>query len=212
MSDLEKRLTQIALNPAYHDIFTVLKGLRNGIVYGAKIRFPHALVMTLLFGRGTRGEKLSFILRATRMHALNLGRFTALYKLLSIGLRRTYEAWGGKGAVPKWHSFLAGLVAGNILFGERTPVNEQIVLYTSSRVMASFLPRAETRKDWPAGKPKPPQKAWFAAYATTTWGVVMFLHEYRRETLQSGMVNSMDYLYHNAEKWDSLRNLFWHNK
>lgn len=82
--------------------------------------------MTLLFGRGTRGEKLSFILRATRMHALNLGRFTALYKLLSIGLRRTYEAWGGKGAVPKWHSFLAGLVAGNILFGERTPVNEQV--------------------------------------------------------------------------------------
>lgn len=58
--------------------------------------------------------------------------------------------------------------------------------------MASFLPRAETPKDWPAGKPKPPQKGWFAAYATITWGVVMFLHEYRRETLQSGMVNSMD--------------------
>lgn len=209
--------------------------------------------MTLLFGRGTRREKLSFVLRATRMHALNLGRFTALYKFLSIALRQTYEACGGKGAVPKWHSFLAGLVAGNILFGERTPVNEQvspnarylqdkcantsltflscllarcqIVLYTSSRVMASFLPRAETRKDWPAGKPKPPQKAWFAAYATITWGLVMFLHEYRRETLQSGMVNSMDCkyhfrfclglmkrlltqlllptdLYHNAEKWD----------
>lgn len=68
----------------------------------------------------------------------------------------------------------------------------EIVLYTSSRIIASFLPRAETPKDWPAGKPKPTDKSWFAAYATITWGVVMYLHQYRRETIQTGMVNSMD--------------------
>ena len=172
------------------------------MVYGAKIRFPHALVMTFLFGRGTPREKLNFIFRATKQHALNLGTFTPLYKFLTIVLRRLYEATGGKGAVPQWHSLVAGLIGGYYVFGERTPVNEQIVLYSSSRIIASFLPRAEVGKDWPAGKPKPTDKSWFAAYATITWGVVMYLHQYRRETMQAGMVNSMDYLYHNAEKWD----------
>ncbi|GAC97841.1 potential peroxisomal protein Pmp4 [Pseudozyma hubeiensis SY62] len=192
MSDLQKSLTQVALNPAYHDLFTILKGFRNGVVYGAKIRFPHALVMTFLFGRGTPREKLTFILRATKQHALNLGTFTPLYKFLTIAMRRLFEATGGKGPVPKWHSLVAGLIGGYYVFGERTPVNEQIVLYTSSRIIASFLPRAETPKDYPVGKPKPTDKSWFAAYATITWGVVMYLHQYRRETIQSGMVNSMD--------------------
>lgn len=30
-----------------------IKGLRNGIYYGGKIRFMHALVMTILFRKGT---------------------------------------------------------------------------------------------------------------------------------------------------------------
>ena len=95
-------------------------------MYGAKIRFPHALVMTFLFGRGTPREKLTFILRATKQHALNLGTFTPLYKFLTIAMRRMYAAMGGKGAVPKWHSLVAGLIAGNYVFGERNPVNEQV--------------------------------------------------------------------------------------
>lgn len=145
---------------------------------------------------------MTFILRATRQHALNLGTFTPLYKFLTILLRRIYENMGGKGPVPQWHSLAAGLVGGYYVFGERTPVNEQIVLYTSSRIMASFLPRADTPPDYPKGKPKPTNKKAFAVYATLTWGVVMWLHEYRRETIQTGMVNSMDYLYHKSERWD----------
>lgn len=37
-------LEKIALNPAYHDVLSLVKGIRNGVVYGAKVRFPHALV------------------------------------------------------------------------------------------------------------------------------------------------------------------------
>ncbi|KAM5305630.1 peroxisomal membrane protein 4 isoform 2-T4 [Glossophaga mutica] len=36
----------------YHAALAVLKGFRNGAVYGAKIRAPHALVMTFLFRSG----------------------------------------------------------------------------------------------------------------------------------------------------------------
>jgi hypothetical protein len=45
-------LTNIILDPKYHDILAIVKGLRNGIVYGAKVRFPHAVVMTFLFKTG----------------------------------------------------------------------------------------------------------------------------------------------------------------
>lgn len=41
---LEAALEKIVLNPKYHDILTLVKGVRNGIVYGCKVRFPHALV------------------------------------------------------------------------------------------------------------------------------------------------------------------------
>lgn len=46
-------LNQIVLDPKYHDILSILKGFRSGIVYGAKVRFPHALVMTILFKTGS---------------------------------------------------------------------------------------------------------------------------------------------------------------
>ncbi|XP_029358693.1 peroxisomal membrane protein 4 isoform X2 [Echeneis naucrates] len=36
----------------YKAALAVLKGFRNGVVYGAKIRAPHALVMTFLFKSG----------------------------------------------------------------------------------------------------------------------------------------------------------------
>lgn len=37
----------------YHDVLAIIKGFRNGLVYGAKIRFPHAMVMTFLFRSGS---------------------------------------------------------------------------------------------------------------------------------------------------------------
>ncbi|PWN28571.1 peroxisomal membrane protein 4 [Jaminaea rosea] len=206
MSGLHDSLTRLALNPAYHDFFTLLKAARNGAVYGAKIRFPHALVMTFLFGRGTPREKLQFIIKATRMHSFNLMKFASLYKFLQIVLRRTN---GGKAR--SMDSFIAGIVGGWVVFGERTAVNEQIVLYSCARCVSSLLPRAEVRPDYPAQKPIPTDSKSFEIFAALVWGCVMWLFENRRVRLQNGLVNSMDYLYHNAEHWDSLRNLFWHN-
>lgn len=46
-------IERIILDPKYHDVLAVLKGARNGAVYGTKVRFPHALVMICLFRSGT---------------------------------------------------------------------------------------------------------------------------------------------------------------
>lgn len=37
-------LDAIALNPNLKPLLVLLKAARNGAVYGAKVRFPHALV------------------------------------------------------------------------------------------------------------------------------------------------------------------------
>ena len=42
--DAQAALERIVLDPKYHDVLTLVKGVRNGIIYGTKVRFPHALV------------------------------------------------------------------------------------------------------------------------------------------------------------------------
>jgi peroxisomal membrane protein 4 len=37
-------LEEIVKDPAYRDVLSLVKTARNGAVYGAKVRFPHALV------------------------------------------------------------------------------------------------------------------------------------------------------------------------
>lgn len=40
----QETLNSIILNPQYADYLALIKAARNGAVYGAKVRFPHALV------------------------------------------------------------------------------------------------------------------------------------------------------------------------
>lgn len=95
----------------------------------------------------------------------------------------------------KYDTLFAGLVGGYAVFSERNAVNEQIILYVLSRVIASFIPRQPTPYTLAQGKPHPPNPKAFALLATLTWGSVMYLFHTRRQTLQAGMVNSMQYLY-----------------
>lgn len=53
LNGIEAALEKIVLDPKYHDVLTLVKGVRNGIVYGTKVRFPHALVMIFLFRHGS---------------------------------------------------------------------------------------------------------------------------------------------------------------
>ncbi|KAF9954773.1 hypothetical protein BGZ65_003825, partial [Modicella reniformis] len=119
MDSLMKAATEFILTPEYHDFLSVVKGFRNGLVYGAKIRFPHALVMTLLFRRTNFKDMSTFVLKATRQHARNLAFFATIYKTLLILQRRMH------GKQRPLDSFVAGLVGGYIVFGENNNVNQQ---------------------------------------------------------------------------------------
>ncbi|WFD03400.1 hypothetical protein MOBT1_002089 [Malassezia obtusa] len=122
MSQIQRALTKFILNPSNHDVLAIVKGVRNGIVYGTKIRFPHALVMVFLFGSGTPRDKFKKILTATRQHAVRLGMYVAIYKTI-LTIQRDLLTNGKE--TPD-QSFIAGLIGGWYMFGERTPINEQV--------------------------------------------------------------------------------------
>jgi hypothetical protein len=86
---LENYSPEFLSNPSFHDFLSIVKGARNGAVYGAKIRFPHALVMTLLFrSQKSFAEKARLVSTATFHHSRNLCFFVTIYKTTLILLKR----------------------------------------------------------------------------------------------------------------------------
>jgi len=184
----------------YHTVLAIIKGFRNGAVYGAKIRFPHALVMTFLFRSEGFKEKIRSILKATFDHAFNLSRFVFIYK----SLMATQQYLQGK--EESHHAFVSGIVGGYIIFGDNNNINNQIVLYLFSRILVGLAKLSVKRGLLPA-----PEKT-FSVFAAVVWGVVMWLFRHERDTLQPSLQASMQYLYNDSENWNGLRNWLWHNK
>ena len=207
----------VLLNPEYHQPLLLLKSIRNGAVYGTKVRFPHALVMVFLFRSHTPlREKLYLIYKATRQHATNLAKFAVLYKSACLLLK---HANGGKEASA--HTFLAGLFGGYWVFGHgkgaSSSVNQQIVIYVFARVVLA-LARLAVKPGH--GLPLISQEgtsalinyyAW-PVFAATSWGMVMHLFRHHPDDLQPSLRSSMNYIYLQSNEWDGLRNFIWHNK
>ncbi|KAI8336765.1 peroxisomal membrane protein 4 [Chlamydoabsidia padenii] len=194
-------ITQFILDPKYHELLAIVKGLRNGIVYGAKVRFPHALVMTFLFKNGSLKDKIRGIFKATKQHAKNLGTFATIYKTLMY-LQKKLN--GDKEA--DYHAFVAGLVGGYYVFGENNNINQQIVLYLFSRVVMALVKLPVKREILDA-----PQHT-YPIFAAVIWGTVMWLFNKEGDTLQPSLRASMQYIYKDSDNWNSLRTLLWHNK
>ncbi|KAI2781627.1 peroxisomal membrane protein 4 [Daldinia loculata] len=223
LEGLKAAVENVVLNPAYHDILAVVKGARNGAVYGAKVRFPHALVMVFLFRSGTLREKVSLVIRATRTHAQNLARFAFIYKLVCFLLKQ-YGPTPGKAG--RYDSFMAGLLGGYVVFGGRSrrsgkipSVNQQIVVYVFARVVLA-LARLAVKPEGGTGLPLVSRQgvsesitryAW-PVFASLSWASVMHLFRYHPDDLQPSLRGSMTYIYQQADHWDSLRNFIWHNK
>ncbi|KAJ1674078.1 hypothetical protein EV182_004006 [Spiromyces aspiralis] len=195
-------IDSIILDPAYHELFSIIKGFRNGIVYGTKIRFPHALVMTFLFRSGSLKDKFKAIFQATKMHARNLAFYVTVYKSM-LWLQSVLFTGGKK---QDWQAFIAGCIGGYLVFGENNSVNNQIILYLFSRV-ATGLAKA-TVKHYDI---KTPDSS-FAVFAALCWGLVMVTFRKDRSVLQSSLQASMQYLYNDSDHWTSLKTLLWRNE
>ncbi|RXK39877.1 peroxisomal membrane protein 4 [Tremella mesenterica] len=171
-------------------------------------------------------QKIRSVFTATRTHAINLAKFVTLYKTFLLIQRRLN---GGKER--DLDTFIAGGLGGWWVFGERTAINEQIVLYVMSRTLFSLLPRLYSTHPpaplnpvaplshplpnltSPAANPPPipPAQLPFGVVAALSWAGVMYMFRHRAERIQPGMWSSMKYLYHDSEIWHDLRTLLWHN-
>ncbi|KLU81470.1 peroxisomal membrane protein 4 [Magnaporthiopsis poae ATCC 64411] len=171
LKSIQSSAERVILDPRYHDILAVVKGARNGAVYGTKVRFPHALVMICLFRSGTVREKIGLVYRATRTHARNLAKFATIYKLTCLLLKHYGPTPGKEGP---YDTLLAGMLGGYLVFGGRSrrtgkisSVNQQIVIYVFARVVLALAPpgrqaRVRTAAGLGAadvGRHKPPRLA-----------------------------------------------------
>ncbi|ORX72193.1 hypothetical protein DL89DRAFT_265818 [Linderina pennispora] len=158
--------------------------------------------MTLLFRNGSAKDKIVAILSATRQHARGLAFFVTIYKSLML-LQRKMAASGKNTDL---HTFIAGFIGGYFVFGEKTSVNQQIILYLFSRVAMGLVNTIMKNTNTQA----PPKS--FALFAALCWGIVMVLFRRDKSTLQNSLKNSMTYLYEDSNSWTSLKTLLWHNK
>ncbi|XP_015265870.1 PREDICTED: LOW QUALITY PROTEIN: peroxisomal membrane protein 4 [Gekko japonicus] len=186
----------------YRAALAVAKGFRNGAVYGAKIRAPHALVMTFLFKSGSLREKFKAIAQATYTHSRNLAYFVFTYK----GLRALQSQIQGK-KIPFHYSFLAACIGGWLVFGENNNINSQINMYLLSRILFG-LSRLAVEKGY---IPEPKQDP-FPLFAALVWGIVLWLFEYHRHTLQPSLQSSMTYLYDDSNVWHDVSDFLIYNK
>lgn len=77
--------------------------------------------MSYIFARISWPSRLRTIFRATKTHALNLAKFVSLYKTLLLLQKKVN---GGKER--SLDTFIAGMLGGYIVFGERNAINEQV--------------------------------------------------------------------------------------
>ncbi|KAG7478361.1 hypothetical protein MATL_G00079680 [Megalops atlanticus] len=185
----------------YKVALAVVKGFRNGAVYGAKIRAPHALVMTFLFKSGSLRDKLKAIAQATYTHSRNLAYFVFTYK----GLQALQEKIQGKSL--QSHSFLAACIGGWLVFGDNNHINSQINMYLLSRILFALSRLAVEKGYIPRPKRDP-----FPLFATLVWGIVLWLFEYHPHTLQPSLQSSMNYLYHDSNMWHDISDFLIYNK
>lgn len=120
--------------------------------------------------------------------------------------------------------FLAGLLGGYVVFGQRSKrtgrissVNQQIIVYIFARVvlaLAKLLIKPGHGVPVLAAEPTHSRISYYAwpAFASLSWGMVMWLFKNHPEDLQPSLRSSMTYIYKDCESWDSLRTLVWHNK
>lgn len=114
-----------------NDALAALKGLRNGLEYGSRVRFVHSLVMTFLF-KSFNTQTIKAIVKNAWEHGKKLATFVFFYKTACILLAKVL------GQRPL-NSFVAGFVVGGLVFGKKTPINYQINLYLLSRIIIALV-------------------------------------------------------------------------
>lgn len=195
-------------------IISSLRGLRNGLYYGAKIRFIHSFVMTFLFKEGSLYNKINHILSLTYEHSKTLGLYVFLYKSICCLFRKIFKS--DFDLIP----FIAGIIASYFMWRRKTPVTTQIMLYLLSRnllTINTFFSHIFNKifDRYPIIKyifnyksninDSNSDNTGFAITSVLVWGFVMYFFERYPNRVHSSLYSSMDYLYNNSNITNSWK-------
>ena len=216
-------------NPLYRPLLEALRSARNGVVYGGKLRFSHALVINLLYRLGPLKPRLTQVIQATKSHAEVLAAFATIYQLAVKVLLHDQVLGGSKGLV----KFLAGSFGAWIVYSQHFPyfhpgITHQITLYCFSRVLLAsgkialdkYLHCAQPTftigaekvafRDLTDHQKKKLKHVVYNSlwkyFAVATWGLVMLFYDTHPQYLQSSLRHSMAYIYDvEMESWSTWR-------
>lgn len=197
-------------------IIDILNGFKRGLIYGTKIRFPHALIMTFLLKSGSSQDKIRTVLRLTREHAGRLACYVALYKTILLLIRKATMTSTGMVTKSDWRVFVAGAMSGYVMFGTKEDsVNSQLVYYLISRVLVGGMKHIyKTNTTIQSSINSITEKfaigstSFHAWQAVLAWGMVMWLWESDADVLQRTLKQSMDYLYKEDGEWRGWMQFF----
>lgn len=201
-------------DPKNRALLQIVKSMRNGLVYGGKLRFAHTLVMQALFKRGTPiSKRITAVLRMTRAHGGILAVYALCYRVLIL----LFESVHGE-SLPS-HEFITGALSGLLVYGNwhslfNHAITHQITLYCGARVVLALgnMAAHKLAKELKTTKPervklrKDIHQASWAVFASLTWGSVMYLHRYYPSFLQHGLESSMEFIYDDF-KWNDVKSL-----
>eukprot|EP00953_Heterococcus_sp_UTEX-ZZ885_P010852 6312-Heterococcus_DN1.PRE.3 len=177
--------------------------------------------MAALFRQGSTLEKIDSVWKLTLEHGTGLATFAvsatffmartvllcksrvaqihAIYKgLMEVMTRLNILPANAR-------SFVAGGVAGRLIFARYSAVNYQIVLYLLSRVAVGIVTRASRRGIKPFCSCR--FKAVYPHLATFCWALVMHLFEHDQAVLHPSLTASMQFIYKDRHSWKEFRQL-----
>ena len=188
-----------------------LLALKLGADYAIKIRLPHAVVMTALFGDAAAREPLALWRRAAGLawqHGKGLALFAFVYKL-AIGVGRSAYTYGGipvplrPGSPARpWHAAAAGALAATVAWSRYSHLSYQLVLYLLSRLLIGAVRHAAKRGVAPFTTYR--FEDVFPALAVTTWALTMYLFETDAASLHPSLAQSMREIYRCAGDGSSV--------
>ncbi len=172
--------------PHNNCLISAFRGLRNGLYYGGKVRFAHAIVMALLFQSGSPLQKLKIAIKLAWQHGRNLGSFVFIYKVTQCILSQIFKT------CHPIFSFIAGVVGACVVWRERNSINQQICFYLLSRILEGTAKKLQKSG-------KLPNYSAFSVVSVVCWGIVMYLFEDDKSVLQGSLQSSMNFLYKESD-------------
>ncbi|CAD2221334.1 peroxisomal membrane protein 4 [Angomonas deanei] len=178
-------------------LFSAVKAFRNGVVYGTRVRAPHALVLNLVWSKAPYSTLPRRIFNVTKTHALGLGCSGILFTVVRLILKYL------QGESKMWHHALAGFLIGISFWGDvNSPVHQQMMMYLLARNVCSLFQLAveKCRVNVPS---------WgYRAYMGMLWAIVLVFFMHRPDLQQSSLRQSLQYIYLDSSKFSNWYDVF----